>query len=74
LSRSCFPRNRPRQAHPPPGQGQWRSKGKTQSGNIAVIEVTDQLELKYWKSLRERLESELSQEEVVMRAQEIRQL
>jgi hypothetical protein len=63
-------RNRPRQAHRPPGQGQWRSKG----GNIAVIEVTDQLELKYWKSLRERLESELSQEEVVMRSQEIRQL
>lgn len=58
-----------------PGQGLWWSKGTTQSDNIVVIEVmTDQLEPQYWKGLRERLKSELSQEEIVIRAQTIRRL
>lgn len=58
-----------------PGQGLWSSGGETQRDNIAVIEVmADQLEPEYWKGLRERLERELSQEEVVIRAQEIRRL
>ncbi|MCK1518406.1 hypothetical protein IVB22_39245 [Bradyrhizobium sp. 190] len=58
-----------------PGHGLWRSNGTTKSDNIAIIEVmTDQLEPEYWKDLRERLERELSREEVVIRAQEIRRL
>ena len=58
-----------------PGQGLWRSGGETQCDNIAVIEVmARQLELEYWKRLRERLERELSQEELAIRAQEIRRL
>ena len=58
-----------------PGLGLWRSDGETQRDNIAVIEVmAGQLEPEYWKRLRERLERELSQDEVVIRAQEIRQL
>jgi hypothetical protein len=57
------------------GQGLWRSGGEIQRDNIAVIEVmADQLEPQYWKGLRERLERELSQDEVVIRAYEIRRL
>jgi hypothetical protein len=49
----------------------WRDR----RDNIAVIEVmAGQLEPEYWKRLRERLERELSQDEVAIRAQEIRQL
>jgi hypothetical protein len=55
-----------------PGQGLWRSGGETESDTIAVVEVmTDQLAPNYWRSLREKLERELSQEEIVIRAQEI---
>jgi hypothetical protein len=58
-----------------PGLGLWRSGDETQRDNIAVIEVmAGQLEPEYWKRLRERLERELSQDEVAIRAQEIRQL
>ena len=58
-----------------PGQGLWRSGGETQRDNIAVIEVmAGRLESEYWKRFRERLEREISQDEVVIRAQEIRRL
>ena len=58
-----------------PGLGLWRSDGETQRDNIAVIEVmAGQLEPEYWTRLRERVERELSQEEIVIRAQEIRRL
>jgi hypothetical protein len=40
-----------------------------------VVEVmAERLDQSYWQSLRERLERELSQEEIVIRAQEIRRL
>jgi hypothetical protein len=42
-------------------------------GIVAVIDV-ERLDHPYWQSLRERLEKELSQEEIVIRAQEIVQL
>ena len=43
--------------------------------NIAVIEImTEELDCPFWRSLRERLEDELSQEEIVIRAQEISRL
>jgi hypothetical protein len=58
-----------------PGQGLWSSGGETERDNIAVIEVmTDRLVSEFWRSLRERLEAELRQEEIVIRAQEIIQL
>jgi hypothetical protein len=54
------------------GQGLWRSGDRTERDNIAVIEVmAAKLAPEYWRSLRERLERELSQEEIVIRAQEI---
>jgi hypothetical protein len=58
-----------------PGQGLWCSGGETERDNIAVIEVmTERLVPEYWRSLRETLEAELRQEEIVIRAQEIIQL
>ena len=58
-----------------PGQGLWQSGGGTETDRIAVVEVmAERLDASYWQSLRERLERELSQEEIVVRAQEIRRL
>ena len=55
-----------------PGQGLWRSGGETERDTIAVIEVmTEELSQSYWRSLRQKLERELSQDEIVIRAQEI---
>ena len=58
-----------------PGQGLWQSGSGTEKDSIAVVEVmADRLDPAYWRSLRERLERELSQDEIVIRAQEIRRL
>ena len=58
-----------------PGQGLWQSGGATEKERIAVVEVmVEHLDHAFWGSLRERLERELSQEEIVIRAQEITQL
>jgi hypothetical protein len=55
-----------------PGQGLWRNGGEVERDNIAVIEVmTTELDRPFWQSLRKRLERELSQEEIIIRAQEI---
>jgi len=54
-----------------PAKG-WRESGETELDTIAVIEVmAEQLEQEYWSRLRQRLQHELSQDEVVIRAQEI---
>jgi len=58
-----------------PGQGLWRSGGTTEKDNIAVIEVmADELDQAFWRSLRRRLQEELSQDEIVIRARDIRRL
>jgi len=58
-----------------PGKGLWETGGHVATDNIAVIGVTTEgLDVAYWKTLRQRLERELSQEEIVIRAQEIRRL
>ena len=58
-----------------PGQGLWQSGGRTEKDSIAVVEVmVEEIDGSYWQSLRERLERELSQDEIVIRAQEIRRL
>ena len=55
-----------------PGQGLWQSGGATEKDSIAVVEVmAESLDHASGESLRERLERELSQEEIVIRAQEI---
>jgi hypothetical protein len=55
-----------------PGQGLWQSGGGTEKDVIEVM--VERLDHPYWQALRERLEQELSQEEIVIRAQEIVQL
>jgi hypothetical protein len=58
-----------------PGKGLWQSGGQTESDTIAVIEVmAEGIDPEYWRSLRKRLESDLSQEEIIIRAQEMRRL
>jgi hypothetical protein len=58
-----------------PGQGLWREGGETKGDTIAVVEVmAEELALDYWGSLRGRLERELSQDEIVIRAQKITRL
>jgi hypothetical protein len=58
-----------------PGQGLWRSSGGTEKDSITVVEVmVENVDRGYWRSLRDRLEPELSQDEIVIRAQEITQL
>ena len=55
-----------------PGQDLWQSGSGVERGNIAVVAVmTDRLDADYWRALRERLERELAQEEIVLRAQSI---
>ena len=55
-----------------PGQGLWREGDETERDTIAVVEVmAEELAQDYWRKLRERLESELSQEEIIIRAQQI---
>ena len=58
-----------------PGQGLWQSGGGTEKDSIAVVEVmVEEIDSSYWQTLRERLERELSQDAIVIRAQEIRRL
>jgi hypothetical protein len=55
-----------------PGQGLWRDGGKTERDSIAVVEVmAEELAEEYWRLLRERLERDLLQDEIVIRAQQI---
>jgi hypothetical protein len=55
-----------------PGLGLWRDRGEMQRDTIVVVEVmAEELKQDYWASLRRRLERELLQEEIVIRAQEI---
>jgi len=55
--------------------GLRRDGGKTERDTIAVVEImTGELERDYWSSLRKRLERDLPQEEIVIRAQQITQL
>jgi hypothetical protein len=55
-----------------PGQGLWQSGGATEKDRIAVVEVmVERIDPAFWRSLRETLERELSQEEIIIRAQEI---
>jgi hypothetical protein len=57
---------------PAPGEGIWDAGDIKERDDIAVIEVmTDELDERYWHGFRKRLETELSQDVIVIRAQEI---
>jgi hypothetical protein len=54
------------------GQGLWRSGIGVERDSIAVIEVmTEELDRDFWQTLRGRLERELSQDEIIIRAHEM---
>jgi hypothetical protein len=54
-----------------PGQGLRQSGGTTEKDGIAVVKImAEHLDRAFWRSLRERLEGELAQDEIVIRAQE----
>jgi hypothetical protein len=58
-----------------PGEGLWQKGGEKEWDSIAVIEVmAEELDKAYWRSLRERLERELMQNEIVIRAEGIQLL
>jgi hypothetical protein len=55
-----------------PGEGLWRTGGETQRDNIAVVEVmVKDIDRAFWHSLRQRIERDLGQSEIITRAQEI---
>lgn len=57
------------------GEGLWQNGSAKERDSIAVIEVmADDLDRTYWRSLRARLERELMQNEIVIRAQPIQLL
>ena len=58
-----------------PAAGLWKEGGRTQRDDIVVYEVmVESLDASWWAGYRERLEREFRQEELVVRAQEIRRL
>ena len=55
-----------------PGQGLWNSGGDVERDNIALIEVmTDEIDPPFWEAFRRKLERELAQQEIVIRAQQV---
>jgi hypothetical protein len=58
-----------------PGQGLWNSGEDVERDNIAVIEVmTDEIDPPFWQAFRRKLERELAQQEIVIRAQQVNRL
>jgi len=52
-----------------PGQGHWDSGHDIERESIVLIEVmSDRLDEAYWTALKARLEGELTQDEIMMRA------
>jgi hypothetical protein len=55
-----------------PAQGVWSHNGQKQQDDIAVVEVmVERLDDIWWRGFRQRLESVLEQESLVVRAFEI---
>jgi hypothetical protein len=55
-----------------PGTSLWQSGGGTEKDSTAIVEImAEEIDPVYWQSLRMRLEDQLCQEEIVIRAQEI---
>lgn len=59
-----------------PARGLWQEEpGKTRRDDIVVYEVmVESLDAGWWQAYRERLEKRFEQDELVVRAQEIRRL
>ena len=58
-----------------PAEGHWRDEGETKRDDIVVFEVmAEHLDEGWWGAYRGELEGRFRQDEVVIRAQEIRRL
>lgn len=59
-----------------PARGRWQDRGgETRSDDIVILEVmTGAVDHRWWADLRQRLERDLEQEEVLVRAHAIRHL
>ena len=58
-----------------PAEGVWEEGGERSRDDIVVIEVmSDYLDRAWWRRLRERLEAEFRQEEIVVRARQAERL
>lgn len=58
-----------------PAEGFWSTEHSLARENIAVLEVmTETFDETFWRVLRRRLEQDLSQEEIVIRCQEIQRV
>jgi hypothetical protein len=58
-----------------PAEGYWSDSGTFELDRIVVAEVmTEQLDRAWWLSYRKRLERQLAQDEIVIRATQIERL
>jgi hypothetical protein len=58
-----------------PAEGVWAHDGQHAKDDIVVVEVmTDELDRDWWGAFRRRVEGELSQERLIVRAQPIEML
>lgn len=58
-----------------PAEGQWSANGDVERERIAVVEVmTDMLDRVWWRQYRQKLERQLSQQEIIVRATRIERL
>ena len=58
-----------------PAEGRWKEGKATEHDDIAVIEVmTGTVESEWWAALRQRLEQEFKQDEVIIRCHQIQRL
>ncbi|GGG21938.1 MULTISPECIES: hypothetical protein [Rhizobium] len=58
-----------------PAEGLWRDDGDLERDRIVIVEImTDTLDRTWWAQFRERLENQLFEDEIVVRATEIERL
>ena len=58
-----------------PARGRWSDGGRVETDDVVIYEVMAQaLDRPWWRELRERLEQDLDQEEVVIRSHAIERL
>jgi len=58
-----------------PAEGLWENGGGTDQDDIVIFEVmADALDRSWWADFRRRLEAQLTQDEIVVRAREVERL
>lgn len=58
-----------------PAQGLWEEDGEVERDEVVTVEVlADELERAWWARLRERLERDFGQDEILIRASKVERL